>query len=202
MRSLYSQLFTKDVIFDPASDKEEIKNDLKRRQIHNIPPGYKDQGKDDGGIGDLLIWHTILKLGETRKKSVIFVSGDGKPDWFRQSEKVPLILRYELVDEFRRISGGQSFQIVRFAQFLELFEASEEVVQEVRQDEALLTLQDGLDEITGLPILSWAYEAIYEWLLARYPDFKIVSFRREKIDFLIFERGQVKTAVKVTLRLG
>lgn len=197
VRSLYSQLFNEDVIFDPQFDKEEIKNDLKRRQIHHIPPGYKDAGKEDSGVGDLLIWRTILKLGETQKRSVIFVSGDGKPDWFRQSENVALYLRYELVDEFRRQSGGQSFHIVKFSRFLELFEASDEIVKEVRLEEPLLTLPVGTDENTGLPMSSWAYEAIHQWLLARYPDFKVFRIRGREIDFLILERGQVKTAVKV-----
>ena len=61
--------------------------------IHHIPPGYKDAGKEDSGIGDLLIWHTILELGKVHKKSVIFVSGDEKPDWFKQSQNVALHLR-------------------------------------------------------------------------------------------------------------
>jgi hypothetical protein len=44
----------------------------------------------------------------------------------------------------------------------------------------------------------WTYDAIYEWLLARYPDFKVFRSARDSgLDFLIFERGQVITAVKV-----
>jgi len=138
VRSLYSELFNDDTIFDPSFDKEETKKDLIRRKIHHIPPGYKDGGKEDGGIGDLLIWYTILELGRVQKKSVIFVSGDGKPDWFRQSENVALYLRYELVDEFRRQSEGQSFHVIKFAKFLKLYGASEKVVEEVRREEGLL----------------------------------------------------------------
>ncbi len=188
VRLLYSELFNEEVIFDPPFDEEEIKGDLQRRQTHHIPPGYKDAGKDDSGIGDLLIWRTILKLGETQKKHIIFVSGDGKPDWFRQSENVALYLRYELVDEFRRYSEGQSIHVVKFAKFLKLFGASEEVVEEVRQDEKLLTL-----ETKAKASFSIAHElahrgfqstyAVLMWLKQIYSRSRIVE-GREELDFI------------------
>ena len=43
--------------------------------------------------------------------------------------------RYELVDEFRRTSDGQSFHIVSFSEFLTLFGASPQVVEEVHREE-------------------------------------------------------------------
>ena len=64
---LYSELFTEQVIFDLEYNEEEIREDLERRHLHHIPPGYKDAAKEDSGIGDLLIWHTILEIGETEK---------------------------------------------------------------------------------------------------------------------------------------
>jgi len=136
VRSLYSQIIDESVIFDPHLDKEEMKKDLLRRQLHHIPPGYKDAGKDDRGIGDVLIWYTILELGKVQKKNVIFVSGDEKPDWFKQSQNVALHLRYELIDEFRRNSGGCSLQVIKFSRFLELYDAEEEIIERVKQEEA------------------------------------------------------------------
>lgn len=141
---LYSELFTKEVIFDLALDKEKLQEDLSRRQLHKIPPGYKDSGKDDSGIGDLLIWFTILEAGKSRKKDVIFVSSDQKPDWCHRIEDQALYPRYELVDEFRRESGGFSLHIVPFSSFLDLYGASESVVEEVREEENRLSLEFGL----------------------------------------------------------
>jgi len=66
--SLYANLFSANVVFDPDIDKDKVARDLERRKIHHIPPGYKDAGKEDKGIGDLLIWHTILKIGKRHKK--------------------------------------------------------------------------------------------------------------------------------------
>ena len=133
--SLYSELFSKGVVIDPELDKDELKDELSRRKTHHIPPGYKDAGKDDKGIGDLLIWFTILEIGKQHKQSVIFVSGDEKTDWWYQSEGQALYPRYELIDEYRRCSDGQSFHIVSFSGLLDLYGVSEEVISEIREKE-------------------------------------------------------------------
>ena len=82
-----------------------------------------------------MIWKTILELGKAQKKDAILVSGEEKPDWWHKSEGQPLYPRFELFDEHRRISEGCSFHIVSFSKFLDLYGASEQVVEEVRQTE-------------------------------------------------------------------
>lgn len=81
---LYGELFNDTVVVDLDRDREAIEKDLKWRQRHKIAPGYKDARKDDRGIGDLLIWHTILKIGEDRKINLLFVTGDEKADWWHR----------------------------------------------------------------------------------------------------------------------
>lgn len=127
---LYGELFTDGVVIDTPLDEGKMKAELSRRKLHNIPPGYKDTG-----AGDLLIWFTILDIGRTYKKSVIFVSGDEKSDWYHKSNQEALYPRYELVDEYRRNSDGQSFHIIQFSRFLYLYGANEKVVEEVRNEE-------------------------------------------------------------------
>ncbi len=195
---LYSQLFDEDVIYDPQFNEEETKKDLQRRQAHHIPPGYKDAGKEDSGIGDLLIWYTILELGKAQKKSIIFVSGDGKPDWFRQSENVALYLRYELVDEFRRQSGGQSFHVIKFAKFLKLYGASEKVVEEVRQEEKLLSNARASFTIAHELAhrgLQTTY-AVLMWLRRMYRSSRIVE-GWEGLDFIKIDMHGKQTGVIV-----
>jgi hypothetical protein len=121
--------------------------------LHNIPPGYKDSGKEDRGIGDFLIWLTILEAGKTRKKSLLFVSGEEKSDWFHKSEGRTLYPRYELVDEYRRSSEGQSFHMVSFSQFLNMYGASESTVEEVREEETRLRIELSL---AGEFVKKWA----------------------------------------------
>ncbi|WP_156040610.1 PIN-like domain-containing protein [Chondromyces apiculatus] len=83
----YSRLFTQPCIRDPGFDKAEVLKDLRRRVEHKIPPGYKDADKSDGGVGDLLIWWTILDLAREHNRPLIFVTGDRKADWQHRSDK-------------------------------------------------------------------------------------------------------------------
>jgi hypothetical protein len=132
---VYSQLFNAAVVKDTSVSDDDVKRDLERNQIHKIPPAYKDAAKDDSGIGDLLIWKTILDVSAKEKKSILFVSGEEKADWWYRGNKTQLYPRYELIDEFRRVSGGQTFHIVKFSRFLDLFGAGQPVVDEVRSKE-------------------------------------------------------------------
>jgi hypothetical protein len=87
------------------------------------------------GLGDLIIWRTILEIGRSRNAPLLFVSGDQKADWWHQSEGRPLYPRFELVDEYRRASGGRTLHLVTFADFLKLLGASPTIVEEVRKEE-------------------------------------------------------------------
>ena len=46
---LYKELFSSDCIFDPEFDKNKVREELAMRYQHNLPPGYKDAPKEDGG---------------------------------------------------------------------------------------------------------------------------------------------------------
>ena len=133
---LYGELFAKGVVRETKIDDEATQEDLHRRQLHKIPPAYKDSSKLDEGVGDLIIWQTILDVGSTEKKSVVFVSHDAKPDWWHRSNDQALYPRYELIDEFRRHSNGETFHIVQLSRFLDLFGATQLVVDEVKEKES------------------------------------------------------------------
>jgi len=190
---MYGELFVEDVILDPAIDKAEVKSELARRQLHKIPPGYKDSTKDDDGVGDLLIWFTILKIGETRKKSVIFVSGEDKADWWYRSENQLLYPRYELVDEFRRHSEGQSFHIVELSSLLNLYGASQSVVAEVQQEERQARVEQASIQQQALR----AEKAVFEWLRTTYPNRGIVRNEPRFPDFVVVNLDGTKTGVEV-----
>jgi predicted nucleic acid-binding protein len=132
---MYGELFNKDVIFDIDINEVEIKKDLERRQEYEIPPGYEDASKPDSGVGDLLIWYSLLQVGKKYKKSVILVSGEKKSDWWHKRGKHALYPRYELVDEFRRYSENQSFHIIELSHLLQLYGASETAIKEIELEE-------------------------------------------------------------------
>lgn len=135
----YKTVFTNEIILDVDEPREHILAELRRRYELTIPPGYKDSSKDDLGIGDYLIWKTILKLGNSTKKNLVFVSGDEKADWQHRAGNTGFLPRFELLDEYRRASGGMSFYMIPLSKLLELLKAKQESVQEIKKEENRLS---------------------------------------------------------------
>lgn len=129
---MYHEVLSKRVLSDSELNVDEISKDLKRRNTLKIPPGYKDQNKEQNQAGDLLIWNEITELAVEKDKHVIFVSGDNKSDWWHMSGGAPLYPRFELVDEFREKTSGKSFHIVSLSKLLEIFETDIKVVESVK----------------------------------------------------------------------
>lgn len=122
----YSELFDKENII-PDLD-EEIKKSLKsiweKRKKLNIPPGYEDQDKNSGEMGDFIIWNQILEFAKKHECNIIFVSNDQKKDWYHlyslNKNNYPIYPRYELLYEFKKYTMGKDIAIINFKKFLEL----------------------------------------------------------------------------------
>ncbi|TMO24570.1 HNH endonuclease [Pseudoalteromonas sp. S4492] len=139
---MYHEVLDGRILDDDHIDVQIVEDDLKRRNDHKIPPGYKDGSKEANQAGDLLIWHEILYLAKQQNKDVIFVSGDAKSDWFHKSDKKAIYPRFELVDEFREETQGKTFHIMSLSQVLSIFEASDEVVSDVESSEEKAAIKD------------------------------------------------------------
>jgi hypothetical protein len=136
--SIYARVFNKDTVIDlPWNEKakEEYLKEMTWRYQHKVPPGYKDARKEDSGIGDLLIWKSLLSLGEIKKMDLAFVTGEQKADWFVRGDGAPVYPRHELVDEYRRASGGRSLRLMSLYELLEEMKLDDEVVLDVKHAE-------------------------------------------------------------------
>jgi len=131
--SIYRKHFTSSVIeIDFAQDdRHSILLDAERRTRLRIAPGFKDQSKEDGGIGDLIIWKTILQEAGRRKGNCLFVTNEEKSDWWVKSGGA-FQPRPELLDEYRRASNGGSLHLLPLSELLSLFAAKREIVQDVQ----------------------------------------------------------------------
>jgi hypothetical protein len=133
---VYRDIFAGRVSDLELNDKQrkELIGEMAWRYEHGIPPGYLDRSKPDGGIGDLLIWKTILRLGTERSAHCIFVTEDSKGDWWVQSEGT-FQPRIELVEEYRRATDGKTIHLMPLSSFLATFGAQEQAVDETQQVE-------------------------------------------------------------------
>jgi rRNA-processing protein FCF1 len=207
---MYAKVFANDVVIDPHFDKEEVKRDMKWRNQHKIPPGFKDASKGSNSVGDLLIWKTILFIGNNHKKDVVFVSGETKSDWWLRSHNSKLLYpRYELVDEFRRSSEGQSFHMIKLSDLLSWYGADDSVIKEVRQEEEQISLRKIKEEKRIL--LMKARKAVNEWLLEENKYQRVekriqerIPFRikRSFIDSVFMDEAGNKTAIKIEVVLA
>lgn len=156
---VYRKLFTAEVIREPDM-KEDVVKELGERQDNGLPPGYKDKSKPDKGIGDFLIWKTLLRLAGEQKKSVVLVSNEIKPDWFHRTKNTRVFPRHELIEEFRRASGAQAFHIQDFAAFLKMLGAKDETVEQAKEAK---------ESGSGIARLMGVYDRLlWDWMAARH----------------------------------
>lgn len=185
---VYYEIFNSDNIIKLQlcdDEKEKIEKKLQYRYKHQIPPGYKDSSKNDQGIGDFLIWKSILKKGNEREEDVIFVTQEKKPDWWHKSVDQRLYPRYELIDEFNRKTNGNTLHIINLSSLLDLYDVDEDIVTEIKEEESKKSKPDievSFGEIKSVKTRRYPYDKakydmkfenkrvqeIVEWFLSKY----------------------------------
>lgn len=124
----------------PSTDEElsKIYKEGAARYQNSIPPGYKDNSKGEPGkYGDLVLWKQLLEHASAKRSSAIFVTDDGKEDWWRIFRGQKLGARPELVDEYFAASGARVYfltpeQFLREAQSRSQARVAEETLAEVK----------------------------------------------------------------------
>lgn len=194
---LYKSLFNDEVIYDIELDEEKITAQLNYRYENRIPPGYEDKNKEDGGIGDLLIWFTILQLAERHKKDIVFVSGDEKKDWFYQVDKQSLYPKFELITEFRTKAPDKSFSIIKLSELLILFDADKSVVDEVKHEEDEQLIHDIIKNNTFTSQYQEAESLVYQWIIKNIGPGTLSHNSPGFPDFTHLKADNTKTAIEM-----
>lgn len=183
--NLYRELFKSEIIVEAEISKENLEKDLEKRVTNKISPGFKDSSKDDKGIGDVIIWNTILELGQKYKKPIIFVTGEQKTDWLLRSSNEALYPNFDLIEEYARASDGNSFHILKFSELLDLFDVSKEVVEEVEIEEIQNKYQQLENRHKPEKFYIQAETAIFNWLLNYYSAEEIEVVEHSFVDFVV-----------------
>lgn len=154
---VYEKIFRPYVVRELSIKADDLEEIRKARYDAQIPPGYRDRGKADGGVGDLAIWLTILEVGKTNGQDVILVSEDRKDDWFHRSGDLAVFPRYELIEEFAEATAGRSFDILSLSALLGAYGAAESVVREVKEREEVRVSLAG-EEPAGSALMHFSIE--------------------------------------------
>ncbi|WP_242117868.1 PIN domain-containing protein [Sphingomonas lacusdianchii] len=132
---MYGRVFTPANIIENNHSHEEIAKMWADRRAKRVPPGYKDSTKEDTGIGDFLIWDTIMQVSRERKMDVIFITGEEKADWFVKISSKPDYPRPELLHEFHVKTGGQKIRIMPLHEVLKELSVPLQLVIDIQEAE-------------------------------------------------------------------
>lgn len=116
-----TELFAGRVGTKPTPERiAAIHKDGADRYAKKIPPGFEDAKKSaEGGdkFGDLVIWMEMMEKAKIDKRSIIFVTDDGKSDWWHIHQGKKMGPHPALIEEFLAHTG-QEFHIYELLQFL------------------------------------------------------------------------------------
>jgi hypothetical protein len=177
---LYEIALPADKIIYPDESTDVLSKEFDTNRVKKtmVVPGSKDAGsssKGDGGIGDYVIWKSILALGKKMKQDVIFVSGETKDDWVvgiaqPNDGKEALYARFELISQFFSASGGKGFAICSFPKFLQLSGAKEGTVEDAERIQLFQKLTDTLDAVAPSKALPANHDPSLFQQLANYEN--------------------------------
>ncbi|MCX5845351.1 MAG: PIN domain-containing protein [Deltaproteobacteria bacterium] len=185
-------------------DLEKICKKGEDRYTRKVPPGYKDDGKDDTSsilskyrkYGDLIIWRQIIDKANEAKKGIIFVNDDKKDDWYLIFRGKSLGPRPELIIEFLN-KCSQSFYMYQADRFLEF--TADYLKQEITPA--------SVDEIRDLRrqdlarrehLMKFRQEEAMLRARARHTEVRISKFQKriaylqEKLEFLQQKQAVIK----------
>ncbi|MBV7433738.1 DUF4935 domain-containing protein [Cardiobacteriaceae bacterium TAE3-ERU3] len=113
-----AELFSKN-IGEPLNLEtvEKIEEEGKNRFEKQIPPGYKDNKKNENNFGDLIIWNEIIEKSKNVEIPIIFITDDEKDDWWHIFDGKTLGPRKELIKEFKD-KTGQLFHMYKSYTFI------------------------------------------------------------------------------------
>ena len=107
-----------------------IRKEGEERYAKKIPPGFEDAKKTEGDkFGDLIIWKEMLEKAKADQRPMIFVTDDGKSDWWHSHHGKKLGPHPALIEEFLGITG-QQFHIYELPQFLRYAGETGSAIQE------------------------------------------------------------------------
>lgn len=94
-------------------DYVQLMEEGKRRVEAEIPPGFSDVRKKgvEGAFGDYLLWEQLLRHASTCRSDVLFVTTEGKPDWWRTACGKLRGPHRDLVKELRERAGVRLFML-------------------------------------------------------------------------------------------
>ena len=162
VRRMYREIFGENNLATFVNT-QDIKDKWAERLVNQIPPGYHDNEKKDSGIGDYLVWKAVLATGAERNLDALLVTADKSSDvWHGE-----LYARREMVEEYRKETGGRTIRFVKPKEFLEIFGALPETIADVASHGIPLELDHPIEN-SQVWVDARGLEDMASWLNSTY----------------------------------
>lgn len=140
-------------------EKSKIEKEGLDRYKKHIPPGYKDDVKQDNKYGDLFIWKEILNFAKLKQVDIIYVTHDQKDDWWNRIAGKTIGPRAELRREFYDFTNKKfhMYSMKSFLSFLEEEQSSKidkATIDEIASIESHLNSPDSLSRKQAFLVMS------------------------------------------------
>lgn len=126
----------------------KIEKEGEERYKKKIPPGYKDNEKNENKYGDLIIWKELIKKAKSDNRPFILIIDDIKEDWWLRTQGQTISPRQELAQELYK-EAQQVFHLYTPDRFLE-FAAKTETVKQETIDEVREIRSERIDPFTEI----------------------------------------------------
>jgi len=177
--------------FEKQEEIDSLFKEGEDRFKKQIPPGYKDSKKDDkkpddftfGGLsykrkfGDLIIWKQIIANAKEKKlKDIIFVTDDGKSDWWLKIDSngpKTIGVRPELINEITNNANVERFHVYNTESFLGFAneqlnaKVAKEAIEEVKEVSYAHRIRS-IGQKSFMHISRFVERNVFEWLSLQY----------------------------------
>src|SRR5262249_50614685 len=92
------------------------------RYEKKVPPGNEDAKKPENKFGDFIVWRQLMDEARRIEKPLIFITDDGKDDFWRRPNGRTIGPRHELIAEFKR-ETGQNLYMYNSSSFMKYAES-------------------------------------------------------------------------------
>lgn len=180
----YEDMMTKDIIYDNLDkrfegkilngfNKEEMVQALKdgaERFNNKIPPGFKDEKKDEKKkYGDYIIWKEIICHAQKEKKSIILITDDKKEDWWwKVDDEITIGPKPELVQEIKN-EANVDFHMYTSEKFIE-FNSSN-----IKQIDNVENILEEVKEVNKSKSLKIDEGFIYKGMSKSFPSIEFLA---------------------------
>lgn len=208
IREKLNELFCDKVGDAPSQEKiNEIESEGEDRYKNKIPPGFKDDNKEEffcyGNVryknkyGDLIIWKQIIEHLDSNKEinNVIFITNDTKKDWWFTIDSGgdkrvgPHAL---LIDEIKKLENVKLFDMYTSADFLQNtsnyypdFEVSENSISDVKEIERNNNLSDYHADSDDIFSIMYNFNDLDKWKFHKLSELNEINKLKERYNSLI-----------------